>query len=330
MITRKCNYRCRGCNVWQEQGQEELKTEEIKKGLDILKDLGVVEVVFSGGNPLLREDAAEIIDYASRFFVTTVYDNGSMALEKIEALRNVDFVAISIDSLDKEKNDYIRGVEGAWDRSIETLETLHKEGINVSASPTISQMNIHEIVDITNYFTEKGINVWYCLYSYDRFANKNPMFSIGKENSEFLITDKKGMVELCDSLIEMKKKNKRILLTSKVLEAIKSLYLENKRVWNCRALKNFFILDQVGRVAGCHGVDYATSVFDLPTVWNSENFNRLRRIYNDCSQCAYLCYIFYSIHGSPFGNLLLAREQWKNAGLLLRNERTKDSESART
>ncbi|MCK5628916.1 radical SAM protein, partial [Candidatus Bathyarchaeota archaeon] len=168
MITRKCNYRCRGCNVWQEQGQEELKTEEIKKGLDILKDLGVVEVVFSGGNPLLREDAAEIIDYASRFFVTTVYDNGSMALEKIEALRNVDFVAISIDSLDKEKNDYIRGVEGAWDRSIETLETLHKEGINVSASPTISQMNIHEIVDITNYFTEKGINVWYCLYSYDR------------------------------------------------------------------------------------------------------------------------------------------------------------------
>ena len=167
MITRKCNYRCRGCNVWQEQGQEELKTEEIKKGLDILKDLGVVEVVFSGGNPLLREDAAEIIDYASRFFVTTVYDNGSMALEKIEALRNVDFVAISIDSLDKEKNDYIRGVEGAWDRSIETLETLHKEGINVSASPTISQMNIHEIVDITNYFTEKGINVWYCLYSYD-------------------------------------------------------------------------------------------------------------------------------------------------------------------
>jgi MoaA/NifB/PqqE/SkfB family radical SAM enzyme len=99
MITRKCNYRCRGCNVWKAQDQRELPTEDIKRGLDILKDLGIAEIVLSGGDPLLRDDAAEIIEYASRLFLTTVYDNGSMALEKIDALRKADFVAISIDSL---------------------------------------------------------------------------------------------------------------------------------------------------------------------------------------------------------------------------------------
>ena len=72
MITRKCNYRCRGCNVWKEQDQRELSTEEIKRGLDILRDLGIVELVISGGDPLLRKDVSEIIDYASKFFVTTV------------------------------------------------------------------------------------------------------------------------------------------------------------------------------------------------------------------------------------------------------------------
>ena len=82
MITRKCNYRCRGCNIWQEQEQNELSTEEIKRGLDIIKNLGIVEIVFSGGDPLLRDDAEEIIKYASRSFVTTVYDNGSMAAKK--------------------------------------------------------------------------------------------------------------------------------------------------------------------------------------------------------------------------------------------------------
>ncbi|MCK4436240.1 radical SAM protein, partial [Candidatus Bathyarchaeota archaeon] len=76
MITRKCNYRCKGCNVWREQDTRELSTEEIKRGLDILRELGVIEVVLSGGNPLLRDDIGEIIEYTSRFFVTTIYDNG--------------------------------------------------------------------------------------------------------------------------------------------------------------------------------------------------------------------------------------------------------------
>jgi MoaA/NifB/PqqE/SkfB family radical SAM enzyme len=107
LITRKCNYRCRGCNVWTEQDNKELSVAEIKRGLDILKKVGIVEVVFSGGDPLLRPDMGEILEYASKNFITTVYDNGSIAGKKIDILRNVDFVAISFDSLDRVKFDYI-------------------------------------------------------------------------------------------------------------------------------------------------------------------------------------------------------------------------------
>ncbi|MCD6240072.1 radical SAM protein, partial [Candidatus Bathyarchaeota archaeon] len=112
-ITKRCNYRCKGCNVWREQDNiEELTTDEIKRGLDILRQLGTIEVVFSGGAPLLREDIGEILRYASQYFITTVYDNGSLALEKIDALRNADFVAISLDSLNPKINDYIKGIRG--------------------------------------------------------------------------------------------------------------------------------------------------------------------------------------------------------------------------
>jgi MoaA/NifB/PqqE/SkfB family radical SAM enzyme len=58
-------------------------------------------------------------------------------------------------------------VPGAWKNAIQAVETLHREGIKVSVTPTISQKNLYEIVDITNYFTGKGIPVWYCLYAYD-------------------------------------------------------------------------------------------------------------------------------------------------------------------
>ncbi len=318
LITRKCNYRCLGCNVWKEQDKNELSTNEVKKGLDILKKLGIIELVLSGGDPLLRDDIGEIIEHSTKNFLTTVYDNGSMAAKKIDCLRKVDFAAISIDSLDPKKNDYIKGVPGAWKKAMETVETLQKEGIKVCVTPTISQLNLNEIVDMTNYFTQKKIPVWYCLYSYDRTADANQLFRIGKANDEFIITDKQAMVKLCDDLIEMMKTNMQILITKKILRALKSLYGEDNRTWNCRALNSFLVVDHLGRIAGCHNHNFAGSIFDLPKKWQSREFKELRSMYKQCSQCTYLCYIFYSLHGTPGGHLSLAAEQWKNASLLLK------------
>ena len=291
--------------------------------MNILKDLGVMEIVISGGDPLLRDDAPEIIQHASNHFITTVYDNGSMAAKNIEALRNVDFVAISIDSLDEAKNDYIKGFPGSWKKSIEAVEILYNEGINVSVTPTISQLNLYEIVDITNYFSKKGIPLWYCLYSFDTSEDSNQLFKIGKVNDELIIKDTEAMVELCNSLIKMKKKNSKILITTKLLKALRSLFLEGKRTWNCRALQNFLVIDHLGRIAGCHHHNVAATVFDLPELWKSKKFDSLRKIYSKCTQCAYLCYIFYSLHGSPYGNLVLAKDQWKSAKLLFSRDRIK-------
>jgi MoaA/NifB/PqqE/SkfB family radical SAM enzyme len=320
LLTRKCNYRCRGCNVWQEQDTRELSTEEVKRGLDVLRKMGVVEVVFSGGNPLLRDDIGEILEYASRFFITTVYDNGSMAANKINALRFADFVAISIDSLDPQKNDYLKGVEGAWCSAMEAVEKLKENGISVSISPTISQCNLYEILDFTKQIIERGIPVWYCLYSYDSPEGRKQLFGIGRKSDEYAIVDRKGIVELCDRLIEMRKRYDNILMTTKVLTAIKNIYLRGIRTWKCRALQNFFVVNHVGEVAGCHLHEPVASIFDLPKVWNSERFEALRRIYRECTRCTYLCYIFYSLHSNILGNLQIATEHWKNAKLLLKRK----------
>ncbi len=316
LVTRRCNYRCLGCNVWKEQDKNEISTAEVKKGLDILKKLGIIELVLSGGDPLLRDDIGEIIQHSTKNFMTTVYDNGSMAAKKIDCLRGVDFAAISIDSLDAKKHDYIKDVPGAWKKAMETVEILHKEGIKVCVTPTISQLNLNEIVDMTNYFTKKDIPVWYCLYSYDKTMDVDQLFKIGKANDEFIITDKKGMVKLCDDLIKMRKKNNKILISDKLLKTVKSLY-QNERTWSCLALDSFLVVDHLGRIAGCHNHNFAGSIFDLPTKWKSNEFKELRRTYNNCTQCTYLCYIFYSLHGTPRGHLSLAAEQWKNAGLLI-------------
>jgi len=318
MLTRKCNFRCRGCNVWQEQDPRELSTENVKRGLDVLRELGVVEIVLSGGNPLLRDDIDEIIKHASKHFVTTVYDNGSMAVKKIDALLYADFVAISIDSLDPQKNDYVRGVKGAWHDAMEAVEKLREAGVSVGVAPTISQYNLYEILDFTKYFLNKDIPVWYSLYSYDSTDEQNNLFKIGRKSDEFVIVDKKAMVNVCDSLISLKKRDNNVFMTSKILEAVKNLYLTGKRTWKCRALQNFFIIDHLGRVAGCHLYNPLSSISDLSKVWDSPNFEALRKTYRTCTRCTYLCYLFYSVHGSVLGNIQLAEEQWRNVKRFLK------------
>ncbi|MDH5450101.1 MAG: radical SAM protein [Candidatus Bathyarchaeota archaeon] len=317
LLTRRCNYRCKGCTVWREpQNQKELSTEEIKEGFGILEKLGVVEIVLSGGNPLIRDDIAEIIDYSSQRFITTIYDNGSMAVKKIDALRNADFVAISLDTLNEEKNDYIKGVPSAWKKSMESIEILQKEGINVGVSPTISQLNLNEIIDFTRYFTYNGIPVWYCLYWYD-YPSENRLFQIGKRQDEFEITDIETMAKICDALIEMKKERKGIFITNKTLEALKQFFLNGQRIWECKALQSFLMVDHLGNVAGCHLREPVASIFELPDVWHSPKFQNLRAEFSQCNQCAYLCYIFYSLHSNVLSNLEILQDQWKNAKSLV-------------
>ncbi len=302
--------------MWRTQENvKEVSADEVKKGLDVLRRLGVIEITFSGGNPLLREDIKEIVDYASRYFITTVYDNGSMAAEKIEALHNADFVAISLDSLNQEKNDYVKGVRGSWKRAFEAISTLRNEGICVEVSPTISQLNLHEIIDVTRYFTEHGVPVSYCLYWYDN-PGKNQMFGIGKKCDEFEITDRRAMAEACDTLMEMKDLG-GILITKETLLTLKQFFLKGERTWKCKALQSFLTVDHLGRVAGCHLQQPVASILELPDVWDSPEFENLREKYSECKKCAYLCYIFYSIHGSVRGIIEIVRDQWKNALPLL-------------
>lgn len=294
---------------------EELPTEKVKAGLDVLRKLGVMEIVLSGGNPLLREDIGEIIDYASRYFVTTIYDNGSQALKKIEALRNADFVAISLDTLDEKKYDYLKGVHGAWKNAINAVETLHTHGITVGVSPTISQLNMYEIVDFTEHFTQKGVPVLYCLYQHDTLTQ--PLFKIGEKDRELEITDKEAFAKVCDALVEEKDKSQNILITKKTLNALKGLYLNGRRTWECKALQSFFMIDPLGRVAGCHLQKPVATVFDLPKVWHSDRFETLRNEYRKCERCSYMCYMFYSLHANVQGNVEIIRDQWKNAKAIL-------------
>jgi MoaA/NifB/PqqE/SkfB family radical SAM enzyme len=194
---------------------------------------------------------------------------------------------------------------------MQAITKLNEEGLVAAPSITISQINLYEIPEFTKHFVNQGIPVLYSIYSYDNHREVMS-FGIGGENSEFDFTDKEGIARLCDGMIKLKKERTGVLVTNKTLMAIKELFLNKRRTWTCKALSNFLIIDNYGRVAGCHLKQPVASIFELPKLWHSPTFKNLRKEYENCKDCAYLCYIFYSLHPNGPGAFEIILDQWKN------------------
>ena len=101
----------------------------------------------------------------------------------------------------------------------------------------------------------------YCLYQHDTLAQ--PLFHIGEKDEELEIVDRRAFGEICDELIKKKNKNQGILITKKMLLALKGLYSNGNRTWECQALQSFFMIDPLGRVAGCHLQEPVSTIFNL-------------------------------------------------------------------
>ena len=118
-ITKECNLKCQHC--YRDAGDKaynELNLEEGKKLLDELKALNFRLVVFSGGEPLLREELFDWIAYACSIGLVSVLGTNGMLIDKkcAQKLKEAGLkrAGISLDSVDPATHDKFRLQDGAW------------------------------------------------------------------------------------------------------------------------------------------------------------------------------------------------------------------------
>ncbi len=139
-ITFRCNLRCQYCGSC-DAPREEMAAPEVLRGLDALWGLGARWITFGGGEPLVRQDIGEIVRYAKqRGFHTYISTNGWLLPERIEELRVVDHVNLSLDG-SREAHDLVRG-EGAYDRALAALEVCKSRGLPVSLQCVLNRHNL--------------------------------------------------------------------------------------------------------------------------------------------------------------------------------------------
>jgi len=152
-ITNKCNLACKHC--YANAGKEfenELSTKEAKNVLNQLKRAGVPIVCFTGGEPFLRKDLFELLEYAKRVGITIILTTNGTLITKEKAAKlkkiGVDYVRVSLDGSTAKTHDWLRGVPGAFDRTVEGIKNCVNEGIKTGVGTVLINENVHELGDI--------------------------------------------------------------------------------------------------------------------------------------------------------------------------------------
>jgi MoaA/NifB/PqqE/SkfB family radical SAM enzyme len=98
-ITNKCNFRCKFCNVWKEKTQD-LDTNGVKKVIDNIANSNIPLLSLEGGDPLLRADIKEILEYIKTKDIEVFITTSERDLQKYpmeEFAKYLDYLHISVD-----------------------------------------------------------------------------------------------------------------------------------------------------------------------------------------------------------------------------------------
>lgn len=160
-MTSRCNLKCIHCHAFGgEASVEELSKEEGMAVIDQVASLGIRTFVFSGGEPLLREDLFELIAYAtSRGLTTFIATNGTLITRAVSRLLRAYRVGvvIGLDSMNPGLHDAIRGVGGAYDAVMAGIEHCIAEHLYVHLNIVASRRNFDEIERIIDYGNTRGV-----------------------------------------------------------------------------------------------------------------------------------------------------------------------------
>jgi len=170
-LTKQCNLYCSHCYAAAdtEQAPGELTTTEGKRLLDDLAEYGVPVVLFSGGEPLVRDDLLELVSYAADLDIRPVLStNGTLITpEKATELRDAGlaYAGISVDGL-PERNDAFRGKEGAFDAAVRGIRACLKAGLKTGLRYTITEHNVDDLEGVVGLLHDEGVDR-FCFYHLD-------------------------------------------------------------------------------------------------------------------------------------------------------------------
>lgn len=293
-ITTRCNQKCLYCASANLMSHTDvISTEKIIETLKSLYDKGMWILVISGGEPFLREDIFKILDFTNKLdIVTWVYSNGTLIDEKV-AKKLVSYkkmlIQISLDSSNPEHNDLQRGVKGSFEKTVNGIKNLIKNGIIPTVAITVTPNNFNDIEKTIDFLYNLGIKQV-------RLAPASINYGKAEKNKEKLsITPEeiKLLGKKIGKLNEQYDGKMFFSVSPNMFDFPMNPELVKTVEAGCEAGKEVIYISSKGDVYPCYTLGFpefkAGNVVeqDLFDIWdNSEVFHRFRKLtINDLEEC---------------------------------------------
>jgi len=164
LITENCIFRCKSCTYWKEN-KRDLSFKEICSLIDKIKKFGIKNIILVGGEPLIRKDFEQIVDYVkAKKIGVGLITNGYLGKENMPALLKLDSIAVSIDGM-RDTHNNLRGLD-CWDKAVDLVyELKFKYKKNVAVSTVIQKDNESDFPILSAFLKNFGIIQYILCYS---------------------------------------------------------------------------------------------------------------------------------------------------------------------
>ena len=166
-VTRACAYACVHCraDAQHQRDPRELSTSEAKKLIDDLTGFGSPILIFTGGDPMMRPDLAELIAYATEKGLRCSLTPTATALPTKKRLLEVQKagirrIALSLDAPHADIHDDFRKVNGSWQRTMDILHRAQDIGLSVQVNTTVAKHNADILDEMVPFIEEVKAVQW--------------------------------------------------------------------------------------------------------------------------------------------------------------------------
>ncbi len=149
-LTYACNLQCIHClSSSGQRDSRELSTAEAKKVLDELRDLQVFYINIGGGEPMIRRDFFDIVEYSISNRIGVKFSTNGAFIDRARAqqLAAMDYldIQLSIDGVDAATNDAVRG-EGSYAMARRAMDNLAEAGFGpFKISVVVTRHNVDQL-----------------------------------------------------------------------------------------------------------------------------------------------------------------------------------------
>jgi pyrroloquinoline quinone biosynthesis protein E len=162
-LTYRCPLTCPWCNnpLDFECYRDELTTDEWKRVLREGRELGALQLGFTGGEPAMREDLEELVEEGNRLGLFTNLVTSGMGLdrERLARLKEVGLrqVRLTLESCRREVADALVGAE-AFEHKLAVAEAIKGLGYALALNVPLCRQNIDDTADILAMAERIGVN----------------------------------------------------------------------------------------------------------------------------------------------------------------------------